>query len=51
MQELISPTNRLHTAWIEAHAEWGPGLHEDGFGLGPSDEVDSPAGFAVWLRG
>ena len=39
----------LHRAWLEAHAEWGPGLHEDGFGLGPSDEVDSPAGFAAWL--
>jgi hypothetical protein len=23
--------------------------HEDGFGLGPSDEVDSPAGFAAWV--
>jgi predicted acetyltransferase len=49
MQELIAPTTRLHTAWLDAHAEWGPGLHEDGFGLGPSDEVDSPAGFAAWL--
>jgi hypothetical protein len=26
-----------------------PGQHEDGFGLAPSDEVDSPAGFAAWL--
>ncbi|MDT5025847.1 MAG: hypothetical protein QOE61_2273 [Micromonosporaceae bacterium] len=48
MRELIAPTTRLHTAWLEAHAEWGPGLHEDGFGLVPSDEVDSPAGFATW---
>jgi predicted acetyltransferase len=24
-------------------------LHEDGFGLHPSDEVDSPAGFAAWV--
>jgi predicted acetyltransferase len=47
--ELILPTTRLHAAWVEAHAEWGPGLHEDGFGLGPSDEVDSPAGFAAWV--
>jgi predicted acetyltransferase len=47
--ELIAPTVRLHSAWLEAHAEWGPGLHEDGFGLGPPDEVDSPAGFAAWL--
>ena len=49
MPELIAPTTSLHTAWLEAHAEWGPGLHEDGFGLGPSDEVDLPAGFAVWV--
>jgi predicted acetyltransferase len=49
MPELIAPTVRLHPAWLEAHAEWGPGLHEDGFGLAPSDEVDSPAGFAAWV--
>ena len=49
MPELIAPTVRLHAAWLEAHAEWGPGPHEDGFGLGPSDEVDSPTGFAAWV--
>ena len=49
MPELIPPTARLHAAWLEAHAEWGPGQHEDGFGLHSSDEVDSPAGFAAWL--
>ena len=49
MPELIAPTVLLHPAWLEAHAEWGPGRHEDGFGLGPSDEVDSPAGFAAWV--
>lgn len=49
MPRLIAPTVRLHDAWLEAHAEWGPGLHEDGFGLNDSDEVDSPAGFAAWV--
>jgi predicted acetyltransferase len=49
MPELIAPTVRLHAAWLEARDEWGPGLHEDGFGLRPSDEVDSPAGFAAWV--
>ena len=49
MPELIAPTARLHTAWLEAHAEWGPGAHEDGFGLLPSDDVGSPAGFAAWV--
>ena len=49
MPELIAPDTRLHAAWNEAHAEWGPGLHEDGFGLRPADEVDTPAGFAAWV--
>ena len=49
MPELIAPTAHVHTAWLEAHQEWGPGLHEDGFGLLPSDEVDSPEGFAAWV--
>ena len=49
MPDLIAPTTRLHSAWRDAHAEWGPGLHEDGFGLAPTDEVDSPTGFAAWI--
>jgi predicted acetyltransferase len=47
--ELIAPTTCRYAAWLEAPAEWGPGQHEDGFGLSPSDEVDSPEGFAAWL--
>ncbi|NMO55751.1 GNAT family N-acetyltransferase [Actinoplanes sp. TBRC 11911] len=50
MPELIAPTVRLHRAWLEAHAEWGPGLHEDGFGLTATDEVETQAGFAAWVR-
>jgi predicted acetyltransferase len=49
MPDLIAPTVDLHAAWLDAHHEWGPGVHEDGFGLRPSDEVDSPAGFAAWV--
>ncbi|MER7455694.1 GNAT family N-acetyltransferase [Micromonospora sp. NPDC126480] len=49
MPELIAPTVRLRDAWLEAHHEWGPGLHEDGFGLRPTDEVETPAGFAAWV--
>ena len=49
MPELIPPTARLHAAWLEAHAEWGPGQHEDGFGLRPTDEVESEDGFAAWV--
>jgi predicted acetyltransferase len=48
--ELIVPTVRLHAEWLEAHEEWGPGAHEDGFGLRPSDDVGSPPGFAAWVR-
>jgi predicted acetyltransferase len=48
MPDLVSPATRLHAAWLDAHHEWGPGVHEDGFGLRPCDEVDSPAGFAAW---
>jgi predicted acetyltransferase len=50
MPELIAPAVHLHDAWLKAHAEWGPGVHEDGFGLRPGDETDSPDGFAAWVR-
>lgn len=49
MPDLVAPTPRLETAWREAHAEWGPGRHEDGFGLRPSDDVATPAGFGAWV--
>jgi predicted acetyltransferase len=49
MAELIAPTARLHSAWLDAHVEWGPGVHEDGFGLLPTDDIVSPDGFAAWV--
>ncbi len=49
MPELIAPTAGLYAGWLEARQEWGPGVHEDGFGLRPSDEVDSQAGFTAWV--
>lgn len=49
MPELIEPRVTLYTAWREAHLEWGPGVHEDGFGLLPCDEVDCTVGFTTWL--
>jgi predicted acetyltransferase len=48
--ELVAPTVSLHAAWLEAHAEWGPGQHEDGFGLRSSDSVESRARFAAWIE-
>lgn len=50
MPELLPPTTRLHAAFLECRDEWGPGLHEDGFGLGAEDDVDSAAGFAAWVH-
>ncbi|MGK5677669.1 GNAT family N-acetyltransferase [Actinoplanes sp. URMC 104] len=50
MPELLAPTTRLHAAFLECRDEWGPGVHEDGFGLRAGDDVDSPEGFAVWVR-
>jgi hypothetical protein len=49
MPELIEPDAGRHSAWLESHREWGPGLHEDGFGIGPDDEVESAASFAAWV--
>lgn len=49
MPELIAPTHHLHAAFLDAHSEWGPGVHEDGFGLLTTDEIQSPAGFAAWV--
>ena len=49
MAELIAPTRRLFGPWLVAHQEWGPGEHEDGFGLTPTDDVATPSGFESWL--
>jgi predicted acetyltransferase len=47
--ELVSPDAALHAAWLESHREWGSGQHEDGFGVGPADDVETPQGFATWV--
>ena len=49
MAELITPTARLHRQWLDARDDWGRGVHQDGSGLQPYDDVDSPAGFAAWV--
>ncbi|MGW6696697.1 GNAT family N-acetyltransferase [Nocardia sp. NPDC055049] len=46
---LISPSVDMYGEWRDAHVEWGPGVHEDGFGLLPSDDVDSASGFELWV--
>lgn len=45
MPELVEPTVGLRGAWLEAHLEWGPGYHEDGFGIRATDDVVTPEGF------
>ena len=49
MARLIEPDPDRFRAWREAHREWGPGAHEDGFGLGPDDEPATQQAFAAWI--
>jgi predicted acetyltransferase len=50
MPELIAPTTRLQAAWVASRDEWGRGVHQDGAGLRPQDDNDSPEGVARWVR-
>jgi predicted acetyltransferase len=50
VRELVGPTSALYGAWLACHEDWGSGLHEDGFGILPSDEVDSEVGFSAWVQ-
>lgn len=49
MLELVAPDITRRDAWLESHHEWGEGPHEDGFGIRPEDEVETPEGFAAWV--
>ncbi len=49
MLELVPPDASRHSAWLASHREWGPGSHEDGFGVDPGDDVESASGFAAWV--
>ena len=50
MPELVLPTAQLHAEFLACRNDWGPGLHEDGFGIGADDDLDSPEGFADWVH-
>jgi len=50
MPGLVAPTSRLRSSWRAAHQEWGPGIHEDGFGLLADDDVSTAQGFRAWIR-
>jgi predicted acetyltransferase len=49
MPKLILPTTRLRDSWLESRAEWGRGVHQEGAGLHPADDVDTVDGFAAWV--
>jgi predicted acetyltransferase len=49
MPELVAPTADLHAAFLDCRADWGPGAHEDGFGLAADVDLESAAGFADWV--
>lgn len=48
--DLVVPSGELAAAWRDSHAEWGPGFHEDGFGLTADDDVESAQGFSDWIE-
>lgn len=50
MPELVLPSARLHAEFLACRDDWGPGLHEDGFGIGADDDLDSTGGFAAWVH-
>ncbi len=45
---LVPPTADLHSSWLEAREEFGPGVHLDGAGLREHDEVETLEGFTAW---
>ncbi|MDP9737373.1 MULTISPECIES: GNAT family N-acetyltransferase [unclassified Curtobacterium] len=49
MFELVRPRAELFQERSEARREWGPGLHEDGFGITSDDEVNTVDGFRDWV--
>lgn len=49
MPELVRPTVSLRDSWLAAREEWGRGVHQDGSGLHPEDDVDTVVGFSAWV--
>ena len=50
MPELVAPTVQLRDSWLAAREDWGPDAHQDGAGLSPADDVDTPRGFSAWVE-
>lgn len=49
MPALVQPAVDLHQQFLNCLDDWGPGLHEDGFGLEDGDEVESSQWFADYV--
>lgn len=52
MAHLITPTARLHLAWLEARDDWGPGVYQDGAGFDlvrPGELLDRAPDFTAWV--
>ena len=49
MAELVAPTVDLRDSWLQSLEEWGRGVHQDGSGLRPGEDVESPEAFAQWV--
>jgi predicted acetyltransferase len=49
MLELVAPDATRREEFLEARREWGPGQHEDGFGIAADDDLESAAGFTSWI--
>ena len=50
MPELVLPTGQLRDSWLAARDDWGADAHQDGAGLSPADDVDTPQGFSDWVE-
>jgi predicted acetyltransferase len=50
MPDLIAPTVRLRAAWLDCRDDFGPGVYQDGTGIGFAGDLDSADGFAEWVR-
>ena len=49
MFELVVPDASFYRSFAESQREWG-GVHQDGAGLSPEDDVTTPEGFAAWVQ-
>lgn len=50
MRELVQPSAALHREFTDCVREWGPGVHEDGFGLTEDDDPESVEWFADYVH-